>query len=150
MTTPSARPIFIDTNILVYANIAAAPFHQQALAALQALTQTGAALWINRQVLREYAATITRQQTYAAPMSLQMAAVRLQYFIQNFQVADDTAAVSQRLLFLMDHVAFGGKQIHDANIVATMLAYNIPELMTHNIADFQRFAAYITLVPLQV
>ena len=40
----------------------------------------------------------------------------------------------------------GGKQIHDANIVATMLAYNIPCLLTHNVKDFKRFEGIIEIV----
>ena len=32
-----------------------------------------------------------------------------------------------------------GKQVHDANIVATMLAHGVGRLLTFNVADFQRF-----------
>ncbi len=42
----------------------------------------------------------------------------------------------------------GGKQIHDANIVATMQVYNISHLFTLNIADFMRFSSFITLIEL--
>jgi predicted nucleic acid-binding protein len=41
----------------------------------------------------------------------------------------------------------GGRQIHDANIVATMLAHEITRLATFNLADFRRFADCIELVP---
>ena len=40
----------------------------------------------------------------------------------------------------------GGKQVHDANIVATMLAYGERRLLTFNIRDFRRFAAHIEVV----
>jgi predicted nucleic acid-binding protein len=43
-------------------------------------------------------------------------------------------------------VAFGGKQVHDANLVATMLAHGETRLLTVNAADFQRFAAVIEVV----
>ncbi len=39
-------------------------------------------------------------------------------------------------------------QVHDANIVATMLAQGIQKLLTHNVADCKRFAAHITVMPL--
>ena len=46
-------------------------------------------------------------------------------------------------------ISLSGKQIHDANIVATMLTYNIPILLTtNNIADFKRFSHLITILPL--
>lgn len=39
----------------------------------------------------------------------------------------------------------GGKQVHDTNIVATMLAHDIPCLLTHNVKDFTRFEELITI-----
>ena len=45
-------------------------------------------------------------------------------------------------------VPTAGKQVHDANIVATMLAHGIPRLLTHNVTDFTRFAAIIAVEPL--
>jgi predicted nucleic acid-binding protein len=38
-----------------------------------------------------------------------------------------------------------GRQVHDANIVATMLANGITRLLTFNVADFRRFAALISV-----
>ena len=43
----------------------------------------------------------------------------------------------------MTHYEIGGKKIHDANIVATMLAYGIPAILTHNTNDFERFGDII-------
>ena len=43
-------------------------------------------------------------------------------------------------------VAFGGKQVHDANIVATMLAHGERRLLTFNGADFRRFEPMIEVV----
>ena len=39
-----------------------------------------------------------------------------------------------------------GKQIHDANVVATMPAHGESRLLTFNAADFRRSADYIELV----
>ena len=41
-----------------------------------------------------------------------------------------------------------GKQIHDTNIVATMLVNNVNYLFTHNVADFKRFSHLIDVIPL--
>lgn len=40
----------------------------------------------------------------------------------------------------------GGKQVHDANLVATMHAYGIDHLLTLNAADFRRFEPRIALL----
>ena len=52
------------------------------------------------------------------------------------------------LLHLLNTIACAGKQIHDANIVATMLTHGIQKLLTHNVADFSRFASQIIVIPL--
>ncbi len=39
----------------------------------------------------------------------------------------------------------GGRQIHDANIVATMQVHSIQKLLTDNVADFRRFGSIITI-----
>ena len=59
--------LFIDTNVLIYANIATAPLHEAALAALRDAYQAERPLWISRQVLREFIAARTRPQTFAQP-----------------------------------------------------------------------------------
>lgn len=69
----------------------------------------------------------------------------MQYLEEQFQVADDTAAVTEQLIKLLRGHKIGGKQVHDANILATMLAYDIPCLLTHNIKDFKRFGEIIQI-----
>src|SRR5574341_1975134 len=86
MATPNDRPlIFLDTNVLVYANVATAPHHPETLKALQQLRAAGRELWISRQVLREYAATVTRAQTFMTPLPAGMVVERLRYFETHFQ-----------------------------------------------------------------
>ena len=67
--------------------------------------------------------------------------------LRNFEgrccIAEDQALVTEQLVFLLEHVPTVGKQIHDANIVATMLAFDIPQLVTYNLDDFRRFSGFI-------
>lgn len=65
-----------------------------------------------------------------------------------FQVADETPAVTAHLLSLRTAFPTAGKQVHDANIVATMQAHGVPRLLTHNAADFARFASAISIEPM--
>ena len=145
MVMMDAEPLFIDTNILIYANVASAPFHQQAFDALKRVQQSERPLWISRQILREFIAARTRPQTFAKPSAPEVVVERVRYLEGQFQVADDTAIVTEQLIRLLGEFKFGGKQVHDANIVATMLAYDIPCLLTHNIQDFKRFEGLIKL-----
>ncbi|HEC12986.1 MAG TPA: PIN domain-containing protein [Acidiferrobacteraceae bacterium] len=140
-----AEPLFVDTNILIYANVATAPLHEQALNAIKAAHQAERPLWISRQVLREFIAARTRPQTFAQPSTPDIVIERVRYLEERFQVADDTAAVTGQLIKLMEDSKIGGKQVHDTNIVATMRAYDIPCLLTHNIKDFERFGEVIRI-----
>jgi len=67
----------------------------------------------------------------------------------SFRIADETAEVTAQLLQLLKQYPTGGKQVHDANIVATMLVHGVDTLLTMNVVDFQRFQDRITLVPLR-
>lgn len=148
MTTGVGSSLFLDTNVLVYANAALAPLHHRALAAVQQYHASGVVLWISRQILREYLATVTRPQTFLAPLPAVTATERVRYFQQQFHIAEDGSGVTTRLLDLVEMIPIGGKQIHDANIVATMQSYGVGALLTNNVKDFARFAHLITIVPL--
>lgn len=142
MATMGDNALFVDTNVLVYANIIETPLHEQSLTAIKAAHNAGRTIWISRQVIREYLVTLTRSPAFE---NLPRATILEQVgqFIDRFEVADDTPAVTEQLLQLLADFKIGGKQIHDANIVATMLVYDIPCLLTHNIKDFKRLGEVI-------
>ncbi|HLO83589.1 MAG TPA: type II toxin-antitoxin system VapC family toxin [Nostocaceae cyanobacterium] len=140
--------IFIDTNILIYANLALSPFHTQAIEKLQTLVEQSVEMWISRQTLREYLSGMSRRSDLTGQIAIESLVADVQYFSNFFLVAEDNALVTERLLRLMTDISVGGKQVHDANIVATMLTYNIPQLLTHNTVDFARFSELITVVSL--
>jgi predicted nucleic acid-binding protein len=148
MATTAGDKVFVDTNILVYARSVSSPFHRVAVTRLDDLEDTGAELWISRQTIREYLATLTKPGATTPPISLPDLIVDVQGFQSRFQIAEDGPSVTTRLEILLMAIYCGGRQIHDANIVATMLAHGIPTLLTHNVADFQRFAGHVTVAPL--
>lgn len=91
---------------------------------------------------------MSRPGTLTAPVPMIALIADVQSFQAQFLLAEDGPAVTVHLLNLLGSVPCAGKQIHDANIVATMLAYGLPKLLTHNVADFTRFAAQIMVIPL--
>ena len=143
------KPVFLDTNVLVYATAKEAPLHELAAASIKACETEGSRLWISVQVLREYLMQMSRPQTFhtQVPVSELLEAARS--FREQFYVAQDTLAVADRLMSLMETTEFGGKQVHDANIVATMLVHDVPLLLTNNVSDFKRFADSVTVLPLE-
>lgn len=146
--TMNANMVFIDTNVLIYANLKHSPFYAVAQQQLNTLFLQNSTLWVNRQVLREYLSAMTRPNTITGTIPITSLIADVRYFSTQFRVAEDNSQVTENLLLLMGQIAVGGKQIHDANIVATMQAYHIETLLTHNVADFSRFANLINVMPL--
>ena len=112
------------------------------------LRQAGVELWVSRQILREYLATLSRPQPCSRPIAAVTLAADVRRFAAQFRIAEDGSVVTDNLLTLIQTFAVGGKQVQDANIVATMQAHGIGRLLTHNSADFARFAPVITIEPL--
>jgi predicted nucleic acid-binding protein len=150
MTLTGVKRLFVDTNILIFATNSTSPWHLPATNALQEARHLGVELIISPQVIREYLAAATRFSSSATPLPLAAILTNVRIFQTNFQLVEDNALVSAKLIDLISQITVGGKQIHDANVVATMQVHNITHLLTHNLADFVRFAHFITVLPLSV
>lgn len=148
MTTTAAKA-FVDTGVLLRAIHTTIPLHREADALIKRVQKQGYELWISRQVIREYLVQVTRPQAYQDLVPLDEVLAHLRTMQSLFQVADDTAEVTAQLVALLQAFPTGGKQVHDANIVATMLAYRIDTLLTANVEDMKRFEDRITIIPLE-
>src|SRR5437879_5858374 len=109
--TMGAKAVFVDTNVLVYANVISAPLHNTALNTIKNHYHTGATLWINRQVIREYLATLTRRQQFSFPISIGALESDIKYFQSRFRVAGDDQTTTDKLIDLLGQIATGGKQV---------------------------------------
>jgi predicted nucleic acid-binding protein len=148
MAIGDVEPTFVDTNILVFASERRAPLHAVALQAMRDVRTSGSPIWVSRQILREYVAVLSRPQIWGIPQPIATLVGEVRWFERRFRVAEDNPRVTVHLLRLLQEIPAAGKQVHDANIVATMQTYGIPRLLTHNDADFARYAGIITVVPL--
>ena len=145
--TPGSA-VFLDTNVLVYASFPGTLFYDAARARLGELERDGAVFWASRQVLREFLASTTRPGAVVPPPTLDALSRAVRQFEAAFEIADEDAAVAAILLDLLKSRTVQGKQIHDANIVATMRRYGIPSPLTHNTADFMRYVPDINVLSL--
>jgi predicted nucleic acid-binding protein len=148
MMIGAGDPTFVDTNIMVFATVEDAPLYPIARQTLEQLWLNRSELWISRQVIREYLAVLTRPQTYAIRLTRDEILAAVRGLLTRFRIAEDSALVTNELLRILERVPVGGRQIHDANIVATMRAHEVGRLLTHNPDDFDRFAGLINVVPL--
>ena len=138
--------MFVDTNVLIYSRIREAPDYAAARSSLEAAFAGREPLRISRQVLREYLAVITRPQTWTLPLGREEAVEDILRLASVFEVMEDGPAVTDQLAALCREFPVGGSQVHDANIVATMLAYGEHHLLTFNTEDFRRYGSRIELV----
>ena len=138
--------MFADTNVLVNVRAVEAPHHDMALEMLERASLDHEPIRISRQIVREYLAVVTRPQIWSDPLTPDVAIGDVNRMLSDFEVLEDSSAVTETLFALLREIPVGGRQIHDANIVATMLAHGERRLLTFNTADFRRFGDYIELV----
>ncbi len=138
--------MFVDTNVLVNARAVGAPHHDDASGILESVLRGPEPIRISRQVIREYLAVVTRPQNWSAPLTPDEALYDVNQMLNTYEVLEDGPAVTERLLELLEEIPAGGRQIHDANIVATMLTHGERRLLTFNTADFRRYEDLIELI----
>ncbi len=115
---------------------------------MQQVGTSGEALRISRQVMREYLATVTRPQPWSPPIPMELALSDIARLEGTFDILEDGPQVTKMLTALCREFPAGGKQIHDANIAATMLAHGERRLLTLSAADFRRYGDRIELIGL--
>lgn len=138
--------MFIDANVFVSARNIQAPACAPARAALARALESGEPMRISRQVMREYLSAVTRPQIWSDPLSMAEALDDVARLSGAFEVLEGGPRVMGMLVGLCRDVAVAGKQVHDANIVATMIAHGERQLLTFNGSDFRRFGDRIELI----
>ena len=141
--------MFVDTNVLVAARFKTASDHVAACRCLDRAGNSEEPLRISRQIVREYLVVVTRSQTWSKPLVMDDALKDATGLISSFTVLEDGPDVMAALIALCREVPVAGKQIHDANIAATMLAHGERRLLTLNAKDFRRYGGRIELVELE-
>jgi predicted nucleic acid-binding protein len=131
--------VFVDTNILVYATQTTSPHRDAARDGLRRFIASEGRLCLSRQILREYLSVVTRPQLFLNPVPMAEALADIAGFATDFELLEDGPEVGRRLIELCRLVPIAGRQVHDANIVATMLAHGEDRLLTMNWSDFRRF-----------
>jgi predicted nucleic acid-binding protein len=142
---PTHSKFFLDTNSLIYLKFSSLSFHQSTKSIFLSLTERNNKFYISNQILREYISSCTREKLHKSYEEL---IFDCEEFIQVFEVLEDTKQVSISLLELCKKYQVNGKQVHDANITASMIANSIPYILTANVADFKRFSDLIKIIPI--
>jgi predicted nucleic acid-binding protein len=134
-----AEGIFIDTNVLIYANNRESPLCEVARQTLDELARSSTTLSVSNQVIREYLVIMTRPGFIEKPISLESAIEDAKRMKKEFSLLFADRNSLDRLIELIRKYEIRGKRIHDAAIVSLMLTNGITDILTHNIDDFKSF-----------
>jgi predicted nucleic acid-binding protein len=133
--------VLVDTNVVLRVAEPEHAHHLQAVAATEALRQSGHILCIVPQVHYEFWVAVTRP---VARNGLGMTAIEAEEELRKlgpplFRFMRDERAIYGPWHGLVCDYAVQGKQSHDARLVAAMLRHNLTHLLTFNVRDFQRY-----------
>ncbi len=150
MATSVADRAVLDTNILLAATDESHEDHEDAIAAINVWPASGVVLYTSGQILREYLAVATRPVDHnGLGMTQPDAIANVRALRARLNLLSEDVKVGGRLLELLDTIECRGKQVHDANVVATMLVHGIDTVVTLNVDDFARFGHPVRVVGLR-
>jgi predicted nucleic acid-binding protein len=150
MATRAGERLFVDTNILIYLTNSESPWFQSAYEQIWKLWPEYNCC-LSGQVLREYLVAATRNFDSKTRLSHEDPYLNFDLFQSSsgFLVLDENSLSRKIFNQLVRRFSPHGKEIHDTNIVATMLAHGIKRIWTHNIHDFKRYSSLIHIQPLE-
>ena len=140
--------MFIDTNVFVYASFKDSPNYQKARRILDKAFLGTEPVRISNQVIREFIAVVSRPQKWTNAMPIREALQRAENIRNMCDVLEDSQEVLMHWMKICREMSVAGQKVHDANIVATMLAYGEKQLLTFD-SDFGRFTPMIDLVEIE-
>lgn len=141
-----ADSLFLDTNVLLDATVPSRPQHTRVtefFRRLPGLTN----LCLSGQVIREYVGVCTRPRSAnGLGLPIEDSLKNVETFLRVAVSLDETRAVTKMWMSLVANYQVSGKQVHDANIVATALTHGVRHIVTSNLADFERYNDILTLL----
>ena len=143
------RAVLVDTNVLLSATAPLRPLHPAALVVLNDWPNQGTPLVTSSQILREYLVVATRPaEANGLGLGAAEALSNMVAFRGRMRLLVESEAALDRLRALIAAYDCKGKQIHDANVVASALTSGVARLVTANVGDFTRFARELEVIDL--
>ena len=147
MKIPSS--VLIDTNVLLTACAPQRQSHEKALEVLKSWPNKGVRLALSGQILREYLGVATRPTSRnGLGLELGDALSNCKALASRCQVLEESRSVSENFLEIVRKTKTSGKQLHDANLVATALIHDVSDILTQNVEDFRRFDSMVGIIEL--
>ena len=141
--------IAVDTNILVYAHRADAPFHDSAARVLRELAEGNAVWAIPWPCVHEFLAKVTHPRIFKNPTSVELALEQLAEWLRSpsSRTIGESEGYFDTLANVLVDSKTAGSKVHDARIAALCLTHGVDELWSAD-RDFTRFAGLRVANPL--
>ncbi|PSB17399.1 PIN domain nuclease [filamentous cyanobacterium CCP1] len=138
----------VDSNVLIRLVHRQDSMHPMAQNAYITLRQQNHLLCIVPQNLIEFWAVATRPTgANGLGLTVEEAAHESSLLKGLFTLQLDNPEIYNVWEQLVVKYKVNGKQAHDTRLVASMIAHQIPHLLTFNVADFKRFSEITTIDP---
>ena len=130
---------YLITNILLYQTFEDIDQGKHAFVneRLRLLNEQGHDFYIAPQILREFIALATNDTILKSPLRDAELLLKINEFESNFALLFETPRSWEMLKDLCQRYAIKKYRIHDANIAALVIAYELDWLWTFNLKDFQ-------------
>jgi predicted nucleic acid-binding protein len=136
-----SKKIFLDTNVLIYQTFEDfdREKHEIVCRVLEELSENNYKIYISSQILREFFSISTNNKFFEKPLEVEEALSKIEEFCNNFEVVYDSDLSITKLKQIVSKYRIRKKNVHDANIVAAMMANQIDEIFTLNTRDFSQY-----------
>lgn len=140
---------FLDTNILVHASLKdfETEKHLKCQKILKKIINNNYQIFISTQILREFFAIVTNKKYIKKPLPVNVANKQINFFQSNFEILTVDEDIINRLTKLTEKYNINGQKVHDTTIIATMIEYNIKNIITYNKKDFDFFSEINVTIP---
>jgi len=146
------NPIFLDTNLIVYATNKDSPYHAKASALMEAIGKGKLETCLSLQVLGEFYATATNPKKIEKALTPEEAVLVIEGLLRTDTILKlyPKESTLRLTLDLVNHYQLKSLDFFDAQIVATMLDNGITTIYTVNEQDFAIFEEIKAVNPLTI
>lgn len=138
----------LDTNVLLRSSDPNSPLQALADASVTQLLERSAQLYITSQNIIEFWVVATRPATVnGLGWTVEQTRTEIEQILSQFPQLEETPQIFPHWFNLVTSYQLQGKRVHDARLVAVMLAHGVTHLLTFNPDDFRSINEIVVVHP---
>jgi predicted nucleic acid-binding protein len=138
----------LDTNVLLRSSDPNSPLQALADTSVTRLLRRSDQLYITSQNIIEFWVVATRPaQVNGLGWSVEQTRTEIELILNQFPQLEETPQIFPHWFNLVTSYQLQGKRVHDARLVAVMLAHGVTHLLTFNPDDFRSIHEIVVVHP---